>query len=146
MHTVYCHPLIYSDTHSLKSTSTQSHSSPTFLYTDTGNIPGYFAHVGGVVGEFIFEAFQGHSVAMWTELLDRAFGFEFILCGRTGHICVNESFFGSRGPRELIAVDLIFLGLDQAIYSQVLVIFNTYSDLLASCWDQQHWGNTQTGA
>lgn len=55
-------------------------SSPTFLFIDTGNHPGYFADVGGVVWEFVCYAAQGHSVAVRLQLLNRAFVFELGLC------------------------------------------------------------------
>lgn len=49
------------------------------LDADTGTHPRYFAHVGGVVGEFVPEVFQGHPVAVRVQLLHVAFVFELAL-------------------------------------------------------------------
>lgn len=119
---------------------------PTCLHGDSGNLSGYFAHVSGVVREIVCEARQGHPVAAWLQLLHRAFVLELVLGRWTGHVGVNEWLFVARGPRKLVAVDLVRLGLDQTVHSQVSVIFNTHCDLVtALCWNQQHWSKTKKG-
>lgn len=68
--------------------------------------------------EGVCEAFQGHSVALrLLQFLHVAFVFELAFRRRSGHIGVNEGLFGPRGPGELIAADLVGLGLDPAVYS-----------------------------
>lgn len=133
--------------HSLILMLTPSHAAdtPTFLHVDPGTLPSYFAHVGGVVWEFVCEVAQGHPVAMRLQLLHIAFVSELGLGCGTRHIGVNEGLFGSGGPRELVAVDLVRLGLDQAVHPQVIVLLNAHGDLvlIALCGDQQHWGENK---
>lgn len=135
---------LQSVSHSLILMLTPSHAAdtPTFLHIDTGTHPSYFAHVGGVVWEFVCEVAQGHPVAKRLQLLHVAFVSELGLGCGTGHIGVNEGLFGSGGPRKLIAVDLVRLGLDQAVHPQVIVFLNAHGDLIAPCGDQQHWGES----
>lgn len=109
---------------SLRHIRTHTIDPTTCLHSDSCNDLAYFAHVSGVVWEFVSIVAQGHSVAMGLQPLHVAFVFELPLCRWTGHIGVNEGLFGPRGPGELLAVDLDGLGF-RSVYSQVLVICNT---------------------
>lgn len=111
---------------------------PTFLHSYSGDLPGYFAQVGGVVWKCVCEAFQGHLVAMRLQLHHLALAFELALHGWSWHIGVNDGFFGPGGPGELIGVEHVRLIVDAAFHSQGLIFFNTYSDGIAVRRDQQH--------
>lgn len=130
-------PLTYPHARSLKSKYTIN--PPTFLPRNTDFLPSHSAHVGGVVREFVCEALQGQSVAVGLQLLNIAFAFELALCRWSGHVGVKEGHFVSRGPGELIGVDLVWLRLDLTVYPQVVVIFNTHGDLITLYFDQQDW-------
>lgn len=108
---------------------------PTFLQCDVGHLWRHSAQEGGVVWKLIFEVSHGHPVAMRLQLFNRAFAFEFRFWLCFGDIGVDDSFFGTRGQRELIIGDPVGLGLNQTVHSQIFVIFSAHRDFVAFCWD-----------
>jgi len=110
---------------------------PTSLPIDLRTLPRYLAHVGGVVRQCLREAAQRHPVAGGLQLLHVASVFELDLRRRAGHVGVNQKLFGPGGPGELVAVDLIGLGRDQTVDSQVVVVFNAHGYQIALGWRRQ---------
>lgn len=112
---------------------------PTFLHNNADCLFRQSAQEGWVTLKLVCEIRQGHPVAVRLQFLNRAFAFEVLIWRRSRDIGADDIFFVTRGPSELISIELVGVRLKQTVHFQVFVIFSAHRNFVALCWNQQNW-------